>query len=338
MKVLKYLIIVLIGFFLFVSCQKELSFENGLPLTAAAGSLKSTSGNCMPVTINGIYIKDSMLTDSNSVVVQVNITTPGSYNISTDTSNGFSFHSSGIATDSGLQSITLKGTGKPALAQQTNFVVAFDTSICLFSINVIDSAINPPVTSGDYFPTTDNSNWTYQISTVDPAIDDTVRLTVSSTNTPIAGNIYRTFTSSPGDVESYYRKGGGLYYEYSDLNDVLAYDTVTDKVDYIFLKDNVPVSTTWESPEVNATADSVSGKAKIKFTIEGKDIRTTIGNRTIDSVIQVKREYMFKSSTGAYETVTTANFYYAKNIGFIKAEISDPFPFTFYVTGWEIFY
>lgn len=339
MKTLKYLAIVSGVFLLFAACQKELSFENGLPIRVATGSLKSSLGNCMPVTINGKYVRGTAFTDSNSVIVQVNFSTPGSYSISTDTANGFSFQGSGITADSGLQSIILKGTGTPLAAQLSNFIVTFDTSVCMFSINVADTAITTPVTSADYFPTSDSSNWTYQTNTGDPTLDDTVRVTVSPTDKTIAGNIYKTFFASPDNYESYYRKGGGLYYEYSNLNDISIYDTVYDNVDYIFLKDNVPVSTTWESPEVNAALNSVPGKAKIRFTIEGKDIQTTISTSTIDSVIQVKREYMFApSATGTYQTLATANFYYAKNIGFIKAEVSDPFSFGIYVTRWEIYY
>lgn len=325
-------------YFSFAACQKEFSIESGLPPGSATGSLKDTSGNCLPVAINGRYVKDSMLTDSNYIVVQVNFFTPGSYKISTDSSNGFAFSASGSTKDSGMQYIRLTGTGKPVVAQPTNFIVAFDSSVCVFSINVIDSAITPPVTSGDYFPTTDNSNWTYTNS----ATDDTSHVKVEATDRHLEGKNYRIFTNTygPDDKDSsFFRKGGGIYYTYSDFNELGIYDTVEDKTEYIFLKDNVPVSSTWESPAVNATLNSIDGKAKIRFTIEGKDIQITLGSVTIDSVIQVKQEYMFAPSlTGGYQTVITSNFYYAKNIGFIKAETSDPFPVTLYAKRWEIYY
>jgi hypothetical protein len=344
MKAVKYLAVVLGVIFLFEACKKELSFETGLPQGEATGTLKSLSGDCQPVTVKGNYVKDSTLTDSNYVVVQISFSAPGKYKVNTDTSNGFYFQDSGYALVAGSQDITLKGTGKPILAQSTNFFVTFDSSVCTFSINVTDTVpppIVPPVTSGDYFPTGDNSNWSYQLTTGDPTLDDTTRIAVAKTDATIAGNTYRTFisTRSAGSDTSYYRKASGLYYTYSDFNEFSIYDTVENKVEYIFLKDNVPVSSTWESPEVNATLGSVPGKAKIIFTIEGKDIKTTIGDTTLDSVIQVKQEYVFASSgSEAFEPVITANFYYAKNIGFIKAEISDPFPSTINITRWEIHY
>ncbi len=337
MKALKYLAVVLAGIFFSAGCQKEFSIESEPGQGFATGSLKNEAGNCMPVTINGKYVKDSALTDSNYIVVQVNFSTRGSYKIFTDTSNGFSFQAAGSTKDSGLQYIRLAGTGKPLLAQPTIFVVAFDTSVCMFSINVTDSSIAPPVTSGDYFPTTDHSNWTYTNSIT----SDTFNVRAASTDRNL-GNNYRTFVNTYGSAKSdssYYRKKDGIYYTYSNFDEFEIYDTVEKKVEYIFLKDNVPVSSTWESPELNATLNSIKGKAKIRFTIEGKDIQTTIGATTFDSVIQVKQEYMFSPSvTGAFQTVITSNFYYAKNIGFIKAEASDPFPVSFYVTRWEIYY
>ena len=338
MKALKYLAIVSCAFIGFAACQKELSFENSIPPTAAAGSLKSLSGNCMPITVNGKYAKNLALTDSNSVVVQVNITTPGSYIISTDTANGFSFHGSGIIADSGLQSVILKGTGTPVAAQPVNFTVSFDSTVCMFSVNVSDSLVTPPVTSADYFPTTDSSNWTYEF---DQTAGDTVRATVAKTDTTIAGNTYRTFVFSPDDYNSFYRKGGGLYYEYGNLVENLniqTIGTITDSVDYIFLKDNVPVGSTWESPEVNAAVASVPGKLKILFTIEGKDVQD-IGTTINDSVIQVKREYMFApGGSAAFQPVATGSFSYAKNIGFVKAEFLQPFSINIAVAKWEIYY
>ncbi len=336
MKAVKYLAIVLAGIFLSAGCQKEFSIENGLPDGSAAGSLKDESGNCLPVTVNGKYLKDSTLTDSNYIVVQVDFSAPGSYKISTDSSNGFSFQAIGSTKDTGLQIIRLAATGKPVLAQLTNFAVAFDTSVCMFSINVTDSAITPPVTLGDYFPTTDSSNWTYTNS----ATSDTFNVTASHTDRNFTYN-YRTFinTYGPGITDSsYYRKKNGIYYTYSNFNEFKIFDTVEKKVDYIFLKDNEPVSSTWESPELNATRNSVDGKAKIRFTIEKKDIQTTAGTAAFDSVIEVKQEYLFdQASTGVYQKVITFNLYYAKNIGFIKAETSDPFPVTLYVTKWKIY-
>lgn len=140
MKALKCLTIVLGVLFLATACQKEFSMENP---GFATGTLKDTSGNCLPVVTNGTYTADSTLTDSNFVLVQVRFLSAGSYTISTDSSNGFSFSASGAVKDTGLNTIKLVGKGKPTVAQITNFLVSFDSSICMFSVNVTGSLSGP---------------------------------------------------------------------------------------------------------------------------------------------------------------------------------------------------
>ncbi|MCW3109370.1 MAG: hypothetical protein JWQ09_3876 [Segetibacter sp.] len=136
MKTLKYLSIVLAGLFLFVACQKEFSVDSGYAGSIATGSLLDTAGNCKNITVNGSYITDSTLTDNNYVTVQVNFATGGSYKIFSDTQNGFYFQDSGYIP-AGLQNIKLKATGRPILAKQTIFQVAFDTTFCSFTVTVI---------------------------------------------------------------------------------------------------------------------------------------------------------------------------------------------------------
>ncbi|MDB5247546.1 MAG: hypothetical protein JWQ40_1940 [Segetibacter sp.] len=125
---------------LFAACVKEYSFERGPAGSVAKGSLRATSGDCQPATINGVYKQDGTVGDSNYVIVQVRFTSPGRYKIFTDTQNGFSFYDSSVVADTGYQSIKLKATGKPILAQVTNFLVAFDTSFCRFSVPVVGTA------------------------------------------------------------------------------------------------------------------------------------------------------------------------------------------------------
>jgi hypothetical protein len=142
MKTLKYLSVLLTGLFLFVACQKELSLESGFAGKVSTGSLLDSAGNCQNITVSGSYIVDSTLTGNNYVVVKVNLATGGSYKVFTDTQNGFFFQDSGFLA-AGEQSIKLKATGKPLLASETVFTVAFDTTFCSFSITVIG---NTPAT------------------------------------------------------------------------------------------------------------------------------------------------------------------------------------------------
>lgn len=129
-------IVTIAGLFIvfLVSCQKEFSAEK------ASGSLQDSLGQCMPVLVSGTYKKGEPLkADSFFVIVQVNITKPGSYIIETDSVNGFHFSSSGYFTTTGIQQVKLRPAGIPANDTLSLFTCFFNNSNCTFSINVSDS-------------------------------------------------------------------------------------------------------------------------------------------------------------------------------------------------------
>ncbi len=130
------------------ACQKELNFD-GTPSAPgngqAVGTLKSTSGNCLPSTINGIYSKDSLLKLSNFIQVTADITAIGTYTIKSDTIAGFSFSGTGTITNSGVNSINLAGSGTPTSAGVKTFTVTFGSSVCKIDVTVV--AATPPPTA-----------------------------------------------------------------------------------------------------------------------------------------------------------------------------------------------
>lgn len=134
---MRYLLTTLVGLLavcVFYSCQKELSVEYG---SAAKGSLQSSSGDCLPKTVNGAYVAAKSLNDTNYIDVTVNVTSPGPYKISTDTSNGYSFAATGTFTTTGQNTVRLKGSGTPAAVGTDDFTVAFDTSLCDVTVIVL---------------------------------------------------------------------------------------------------------------------------------------------------------------------------------------------------------
>jgi len=143
MKYAKQFIIAVAGIFFMISCQKELSLETGSIGGIAQGTLKDSLGDCQPITIRGPYFADSLLTDSNFVLVQINVASPGRYTISTDNQNGYSFTDTGFVTIPGLQQIRLKAKGRPILAVVSDFTVTFGSSFCVFSISVLPKATGP---------------------------------------------------------------------------------------------------------------------------------------------------------------------------------------------------
>ena len=104
--------------------------------SAAVGTLGGTGGACTPSAVAGVYTVGTPLTAANNTVqVQINVTTPGVFNISSNTVTGFSFGGSGTAT-AGTQLITLVGTGTPTTAGVQTFTMTFGTSTCTFTVTV----------------------------------------------------------------------------------------------------------------------------------------------------------------------------------------------------------
>lgn len=125
------------------SCQKELSEETAVvPAgTPATGTLKDTSGNCLPFTVNGSFYNGVVtVADSNYVQIQVNAFTTGSFSIATSVENGFQLSATGVITNTGLNTINLRASGTPVNITPTNFNVTFDGNTCVVTVNVKDSS------------------------------------------------------------------------------------------------------------------------------------------------------------------------------------------------------
>ncbi|MGB4842936.1 MAG: hypothetical protein WBP16_00575 [Ferruginibacter sp.] len=143
MKTIKnYFFLFLLGLAVY-SCQKNFSPET-IIATQSTGSLaKDASGNCLPVTVNGIYKKDSLLNATHYIDVSVNVTAIGSYLIRTDTTNGIYFKDSAAFAATGLQTVRLKGYGKPVAAGITSLTVQYNgSSSCAVQLMVTTAGIS----------------------------------------------------------------------------------------------------------------------------------------------------------------------------------------------------
>src|SRR5215467_15904847 len=130
MKAQKFLFwLVLVAMFV-VSCKKEYSYEKGV-FHPSSGSLQSgLTGDCLGSVVAGLYKVDTTLTDSNYVDVKVDVTKVGDFTISTDTINGFYFHSAGSFAATGENTVRLRGTGKPQTVGTNIFTVTYDSTQC----------------------------------------------------------------------------------------------------------------------------------------------------------------------------------------------------------------
>jgi hypothetical protein len=131
---------------LLFACQKEVSFEvDGTP---AQGSLQEDGGGlCLPKTVNGSYVASTALVPAtNTITVDVNVATAGSYNIYTDTINGYHFRGTGNFTANGMQTVTLNGSGTPLVQGNNVFTVFFDSTECDITVQVLPSGAGGPAT------------------------------------------------------------------------------------------------------------------------------------------------------------------------------------------------
>lgn len=325
---------ILLAVVLFFACSKDTSFETGSGINGtAAGTLLDSSGNCQNTSVKGMYAVDTVLTDSNYVLLQVNITTPGKYNLSTDTMNGFWFQDSSYVLTTGAQTIKLKGYGKPILPINPTFTIFFGNSFCQFTVQV-NGAVLAGGTNGDYFPTTANSYWVY----LDSQLNDTIRTVCTGLTQNFNSNTYNLFVDAVGD-SSYYRKSNGTYYQYGRL-----YDS-TAPVEYIFLKDNAAAGSTWDSPIINFNLSNGGVTANINlkyhFTVAATNTTTTVNGTPFSNVIKMQVDVMaiIPPST-SYQTYQTSYYYYAKGVGLVDQDwpaTSSSSAYSSTIVKWQVF-
>ncbi len=289
-------------------------------------TLAGAGASCTGAVVNGTYAVGIGLTGSNTVAIQVNVTTIGSYTI-TATFQGMTFSKTGAFVSTGLQSVTLNGSGLPTTAGTNTVPITAGASTCSFDVNVIVVPI-------DYFPRTADSHWTYEF---DPTFPDDTIIRKVIPQTLVAGlNTYNIFMASDGsgfDSSGYYRKAGGDYFEYFDGGGFIGFDPPEIWMEYVMLKDDVPVGTVWNSAAITGSIDLppvTTLSVRFKYSIFQKDvpisITTSKGTITYQNVIVVKEEYEQYDGTNWNDitsTVGSGKSYYARGIGLIKFEFFD---------------
>ena len=112
----------------------------------AAFTLNGAPGGCTAFDLGSVtYYKDTTLDARHTVKVNVTVTTVGSYSISTNTVNGYSFSNSGTFGATGPAQVILTGNGKPLAAGTDNFTVTAGASTCSFPVTV--TTATPPAGS-----------------------------------------------------------------------------------------------------------------------------------------------------------------------------------------------
>jgi len=115
------------------SCSFQLTVVAGSP---GVYTLSGAPGNCTGATVQGTYTLGTALDLTNTATIQVDVTTPGTYSITTTGVNGITFTGSGIFSTTGTQSIVLMGSGTPTVAGDNVIPITVGSSSCSFDVTV----------------------------------------------------------------------------------------------------------------------------------------------------------------------------------------------------------
>lgn len=278
--------------------------------------LGGAPGNCTGVIV-GSYTEGVPLNTTNVAVADVTVNLVGTYLIYTDTVNGVYFRAAGTFANTGPQSVDLFGFGTPLAAGIFTFRMTGGTSNCSFQLSF--NQANPP--NNDYFPLTQNSWWSYNSLLV----TDTI-YKFSNTVASYVGNTYRVFQiGSPGPFganligEAPFRKSGNDYFLYmpADSFSTITFDAPVPG-EILFLKENAPAATTWQSPEFQGLQNSVPVKIKYDFNIQSVGGTHLVNGVTYNDVIKVFTTTLADINNTGYSANAEMESYYARGIGLIE--------------------
>ncbi len=97
-------------------------------------------GACNAAVVQGTYIAGTPIGGAHSVILNVNVTTIGTYSITTVASNGMTFSGTGTLGATGPATITLAAGGTPVAPGTTNIPVTAGSSSCSFDVVVTGPA------------------------------------------------------------------------------------------------------------------------------------------------------------------------------------------------------
>ncbi|MGC4101733.1 hypothetical protein [Ferruginibacter sp.] len=310
-----------------------------IPVQAAGGgaavfTFQGNPGNCTTPTINGTYtIGTAVSSATNTVILKVDVTTAGTYTISTNTLDGITFSATGTLAVGTGQTITLAATGTPTGAAGTRTFKPNVANSCDFVVTYVAA---PPVPNNDYFPLTNNSWWSY-FDSESSAPSDTLYNVIYGTkayNSNTYTEMQDNYANVPGDT-AHYRKSGNDYWEWMPT-DYYSYGIYFEApavyTDFNFLKENATAGTTWRMPATGSYSGNVddgSGTlyaATMYYNLKIIDPNTTltVNSVTFSNVIHMTVTPMFTIPGLGISNLDTEtdDYYYAKGIGLIKIVVN----------------
>ena len=167
---------------------KFLVTVNPKPVINAVYSLAGAPDNCQDPAFSGRIIKGLTLTSDVTLTLKVQVTSPGAFNITTDTVDGIYYNGSGTFTAAGSQTVTLRGFGRPDKSGNYYFKTSTGSSTCIFKLGVMS-----PEPSATYVLESGSGNPPPCVHVVEGNYNKNVALTTSNIVT------LRVYVTVPGN-------------------------------------------------------------------------------------------------------------------------------------------
>ena len=286
----------------------------------ATYTLDGAGSDCTGYTVAGDYNAGTALSTTNTVSLNVNVTTPGTWAISTPAVGGFSFSGAGTFTTPGIQTIQLTGSGTPTAAGTQMFMVTAGATSCSFPVTVTGGTTPPP--SGDHFILTDNSWWSYNT----PIANDTLKRSIAGSGT-YNGMTFKFLKelNSQGNLDDtlYVQKFGNNYYElmYVEYYSEVIFDgVILDTV--LFLKEGLTTGESW-TQEFTDTENGVPTTVRYTYVCEDANATVSLNGKTYTNVYNIRMTPEKNvNNTGWVSSGPIYTNYYAQGIGWIYQKLS----------------
>jgi hypothetical protein len=299
-------------------------------LPAGAGgpavfTLQGAGGTCTAFAIGGSYILGTALNSSNTVTITANVTTIGTYNITTTAANGMTFSAGSVFAATGPQTITLVGTGTPVAATPTTVTVTAGGGNCTFVINITSAAVFTFVCASAM------DNGTYEAgvaltpaNTIDIDVNVTTAGSYSITTTAVNGITFTGSGTLVAGVQTITLTGSGTPAAAGDFPIPIVF--LTANCSYTLTVDAGMVIE-WKFTEGANTYQGVTDNAQLLIPLPGFTAFAYTGSNATDDIviaigdiaggIQVNETY----STSAAATANAGNFLF---IGSAETYAADP--------------
>ncbi len=111
--------------------------------STAVFTLQSIGSSCGNPTQIGNYIAGTKLDASNTLTLNVNVTSKGLFNITSSKVNGMTFSGKGVFQNTGIQTISLTGIGTPLVNGKDSIPITAGGTNCKFAVTVMTKAGGP---------------------------------------------------------------------------------------------------------------------------------------------------------------------------------------------------